>query len=348
MIRFWFRTGLAAIFLTAATSACAETKLLLSTFFPTTHPIYAQVLVPWAKDVEAKTQGRVKVEFAASSLAPPPGQLDMVQRGIADISLQFAGVAPNRLQPELVTELPGPVGTSVQMSAALWATNERFFSKDAGRYRGLHLLALVAFPPQEFFCVKTCPSGIDAIRSSKIATTPGTVARQYGALTSGVVAGPAVRYFEVVSKGIVDSYAGVTAMDALSFNLAPSTTGILRARGVGSAGSFALVVNAGKWSAIEAADRTAIDALSGAAFAARMAALDTANAAALKKLTDSGVAVQEVDASFETALRKAWTFLDDEWKQEAGKRGFDAAAALTFYRQQVQAGDAAADAGKRK
>lgn len=342
MSRSWIRGALAAIALAAAASAQAETKLLLSTFFPSTHPIYARVLVPWAKDVEAGTQGRVKVEFAASSLAPPPGQLDMVQRGIADVALQFTGVVPNRLQPELLTELPGPVASSVQMSQALWTTHERYFAKDAARYKGLHLLALVVFPPQEFFCVKECPSGIEQIRSSKIATTPGTAARQFGALTSGVVAGPAVRYFEVVSKGIVDAYVGVTPIDAISFNLAPSTTGMLRLKDLGTAGSFSLVMNAGKWSALGAADRAAIDKLSGAAFGARMAVLDETNVAAAKKLADGGMKTHDAGAAMVGGLSSAFAFLDDDWKREVNRRGIDAAAALAFYRSQLQAGGAGA------
>lgn len=344
----WLRGGLAAMALTIAASAHAETKLLLSTFFPTTHPIYARVLVPWAKDVETNTQGRVKIEFAASSLAPPPGQLDMVERGVADVALQYTGVVPNRLQPELLTELPGPVASSVQMSQALWRTHERFFAKDVARYKGLHLLALMVFPSQEFFCVKECPSSIEQIRSSKIATTPGIAARQYGALTSGVVAGPAVRYFEIVSKGIVDAYVAITPIDVLSFNLGPSTTGMLHVKDLGTAGSFSLVVNAAKWSAIDAADRAAIDKLSGAAFSPRMTVLDETNAAATKKLADAGVKIQDAGQTLVGGLRSAFSFLDEEWKREVAKRGIDGAAALAFYRTQLQTAPGAAPTEARK
>ncbi len=344
----WLRPTLAALAFVAATPAHAETKLLLSTFFPSTHPVYAQVLVPWAKEVETGTQSRVKVEFATSSLAPPPGQLDMVQRGIADVALQYTGVVPNRLQPELLTELPGVVGTSAQMSKALWATHERFLAKDDSRYKGVQLLSLIVFPPQEFFCVKACPTSVDQIRSSKIATTPSTSARQYGALTNGVVAGPAVRYFELVSKGIVDAYTAVTPIDALSFNLAPSTTGMLRMRSLGTAASFALVVNPRKWSSLEAADRALIERLSGASFGARMAALDEANVASLKKLADGGVKFQDAGAQLNADLHKAFAFLDDDWKLEAAKRGIDAAAALKFYREQLQVDGGATTAETRK
>lgn len=313
----------------------AQTTLLLSTFFTSTHPIYADVMVPWAKSVETATQGRVKIEFSPGSLAPPPGQLDMVQKGIADVTLQFAGVVPNRMQLELITELPGPVSDSVGMSRALWNTHERFFHK-ADQYKGLHLLALITFPTQELFCVKELYSTIEQLRAAKIATTPGTPAHQYGALTGGIVAGPAVRFFETVSKGIVDAFAGITAIDVISFNLAPSTRCAINFQDLRTAGSFALVMNERKWKGLSDADRAAIDATAGAAFADRMSAMDRANTASIKKLSDAGVAFIDADPTLNAELRKAWRFLEDEWITEAGKRGVDGAAALAFYREQVQ------------
>lgn len=67
----------AAVVLAVATTspATAQTKLLLSTFFPPAYPIVAEVLVPWSKAVGTATQDRVTVEMASASLAPPPGQL---------------------------------------------------------------------------------------------------------------------------------------------------------------------------------------------------------------------------------------------------------------------------------
>lgn len=335
MIKHWIRGALTVAALAGAGSAMAETKLLFSTFFPQTHPIIAKVMVPWMKDVEAATNGRVKVEMASASLAPPPGQMDMVQKGVADIALQYTGVVPKRLQPELMTELPGTTGSSAAMSRALWETHQKYFAKD-DRYKGTELLSLFVFPTQHFFCMKECFTTIEQFRSAKIATTPGTAARQYGALTSGIVAGPAVRYFEVVSKGIVDGYGAITAPDIYSFNLAPSTAGMLQLKELGTAGSFALLMNEGKWKSLPAADREAIAKLSGAAFTARMAEMDKADEEALKKMAAGGIKISEVNPKLLAELRKAYAFLDEEWIKDASARGIDAKAALQFYRDQLR------------
>ena len=331
----WALRTFAALACSLAGSAMAQTTLLLSHIFPPQHPLVTQVLVPWAKDVDAKTSGRVKIDFAASSLAPPPGQLEMVQKGIADIGLQFAGVVPNRLHFELLTELPGTAGTAAQMTRALWSTYEQHFSK-SNEYKGVQLVALLTFPQQDFFCLKACPATLEEMKSLKILTTPSTSSRQYGALTSGVVAVPAVRYFEPVSKGVVDAYAGTTALDAVSLNLVPHTKGILRFKDLGTAGSFAMVVNPGKWNKISAADRSAIMALGGTAFAARMGALDEAVAGAYKRIEESGVKVQEASPQLNADLKKAYAFLEEDWVKEASRRGIDGAAALRHYREQVR------------
>lgn len=326
--------SLAAALIGAAGAAQAQTKLLLSHIFPAQHPLVTQVLTPWATDVERVTQGRVKVEFAPSSLAPPPGQLDMVQKGIADVGLQFAGVVPNRLHFELLTEIPGPSGTAAQMSRALWSTYETHFSK-SGEYKGLQLHALFAFPPQDFFCMKACPTSVAELKSMKILTTPSTSARQYGAVTSGVVAVPAIRYFEPVSKGVVDAYAATTAMEAVGLNLAPHTKAILRFKNLSTAGPFAMVINPAKWKEISGEDQKAISALGGMAFASRLKALDDALAGALARLESQGIKPVQASDAFNAELAKAFDFLDDDWIKEASKRGIDGKAALKHYREQV-------------
>lgn len=331
----WMAGAVAALALSGAGPALAQTTLLFSHIFPAQHPIVTQVLTPWSKDVERVTSGRVKVDFAPSSLAPPPGQLDMVQKGIADVGLQFAGVVPNRMHFELLTELPGSAGTAAQMSRALWSTYEQYFSK-SNEYRGLHLLGLITFPQQDFFCLKTCPATIAEMKSMKILTTPSTSSRQFGAVTSGIVAVPAVRYFEPVSKGVVDAYAGTTVLDAVSLNLLPHTKSVLKFRDLGTAGSFALIVNPAKWNQISAADRAAIMGVSGSTLAGRMAALDEAVAAAGRRMAEEGVKVQEASPQLNADLKKAYAFLEDEWVKEAGKRGVDGAAALRHYREQVR------------
>ena len=335
----WISAASAAALALAAGSALAETKLLFSTFFPPQHPLVKQVLLPWAASVQQATGGSVVVEFSPTSLAPPPAQLDMVSKGIADVTVQFAGVVPNRLTSLLITEVPGPVSTSEAMSVALWRTHEKFFAK-ADEHKGLKVLSVFALPPQGFYGTKDEPiASIDELKAAKIATTPGTAARAYGAVTSGVVAGPAVRYFELVSKGMVDAYVSVTPLDVMGFNLARYTKTGMTLPGLGTAGSFSLVMNEGRWKKLTPAEQAAISKLSGEAFARSLAAMDAANKDAIKAMQEHGTKFSEAPPALVRDLAKAFAPVEKEWVAEVGKHGVDGVAAAAFYRaEQKRAG----------
>lgn len=311
--------------------AAAQTRLLLSTFFPTGHPIYSQVMQPWAADVEKATSGAVKIDFSPNSLAPPPGQMDLVVKGGADLSIQIAGVVPNRLATLLVTEVPGPTTTSVAMSVALWRTHEKFLAA-AGDHKGVKVIGVVAFPPQGFFGLGEPIVSIEQLKRVKVATTPGNSAKAFGAVTPGVVAGPAVRYFELVSKGMVDAYASVTPIDVMSFNLGRYTKSWVQLAELGTAGSFTFVMSEAKWKMLPPAAQEAISRLSGEAFSLRMTALDRANDAAIQTLREQGVSIVKAPGAFEMELGKAFAVVEQEWLAEMSKRGVDGRAALTFFR----------------
>jgi len=328
----WIPAACAAALAVAAGSALAETKLLFSTFFPPQHPLVRQVLQPWAASVQQATGGSVVVEFSPTSLSPPPGQLDMVSKGIADVTVQFAGVVPNRLTSLLITEVPGPVSTSEAMSVALWRTHEKFFAK-ADEFTGVKMLSVFALPPQGFYGTKDEPvASLEQLKAAKIATTPGTAARAYGSVTSGVVAGPAVRYFELVSKGMVDAYVSVTPLDVMGFNLARYTKTAMTLPGLGTAGSFSLVMNEGRWKKLTPAEQTAIAKVSGEAFARSLATMDTANKGAIKAMQEQGTRFIDASPELVQELGKAFAFVEQEWAAEVGKRGVDGAAAAAFYR----------------
>ncbi len=320
-----------AAFACHVSAAAAQTRLLLSTFFPPPHPIYSQVMRPWAADVEKATDGAVKIDFSPNSLAPPPGQLDLVVKGGADLTMQFAGVVPNRLATLLVTEIPGQTSTSEAMSVALWRTHEKFFAA-AGDHKGVKVLGVVAFPPQGFFGVGEPITSIEQLKRAKVATTPGNSAKGFGAVTPGVVAGPAVRYFELVSKGMVDAYAAVTPADVMGFNLGRYTKSWVQFASLGTAGSFTFVMSESKWKTLPPAAQEAIARLSGEAFSLRMSALDRANDGAIQTLKEQGVSIVKAPAAFEADLGKAFGVIEQEWLAEMGKRGVDGSAALAFFR----------------
>lgn len=316
--------------------AAAQTKVLFNSFPPPTHMMNTRVFPVWVKNVEAATQGRVKIETAPSSLAPPPGQLDLVQKGGADMAWQFSGVVPNRLAMNQMTQIPSPTASAETMSRAMWQTHQKFFLP-ANEYKGLKLIALFTFPANHFYTLKEPPTSAEQIRQMKILTVPGSDAKAWGNLTSGVVTSPVVRYFELVSKGTVDAYTSMPIADILSLNLAPSTRYIVDLKEVKNAATFALFMNERKWNEISKADQAAIEKVSGEAFAPLMKGVDEVTTEVIRTVTASGMRRVEAPDAVVQAVKKAYAFVEDEWIAEAKKRGVDGTAALQFYRSQVGA-----------
>jgi TRAP-type C4-dicarboxylate transport system substrate-binding protein len=317
-----------------AAPANAQTKVLFNTFAPPTHMMNQRVFPVWIKNVEAATQGRVKIETAPSSLAPPPGQLDLVLKGGADMAWQFSGVVPNRLAMNQITQVPSPTASAEIMSRAIWRTHQKHFGP-AGEYKGLKLLALFTFPANHFYSLRDQVTSVDQIRQMKVLTVPGSDAKAWGNLTSGVVTSPVVRYFELVSKGTVDAYTSMPIADILSLNLSKNTRYIIDLKEMKNAATFALFMNERKWNEIGPADQAAIESVSGETFTGLMKAVDAVTVEVIRTVTAEGLRVVVAPDAVIEAVKKAYASVEDEWIAEAKKRGVDGRGALEFYRSQV-------------
>ena len=81
-------------------------KLRYSNFFPPVHPI-SKLAEEWIKEVEKRTEGRVKISyFPGNTLTPPPQAYDAVVKGIADMAQNLLAYSPGRLPLSEVLQQP--------------------------------------------------------------------------------------------------------------------------------------------------------------------------------------------------------------------------------------------------
>jgi TRAP-type C4-dicarboxylate transport system substrate-binding protein len=80
------------------------------------------VVEPWAREIEAKTNGQVKVETfnAESPYGKPTEQASQVKAGTVDIALGLRGAEGDRFPGSSVIELPFLVSDAGRGSKALW------------------------------------------------------------------------------------------------------------------------------------------------------------------------------------------------------------------------------------
>jgi len=90
-----------------AAAAAKPIVLRLAHGQPVMHQLHKKVWVPWAAEVEKRTQGRVKVKiYPANQLGAPPEAYDIAVRGTCDISGVTPTMMPGRFPLEVCFHLP--------------------------------------------------------------------------------------------------------------------------------------------------------------------------------------------------------------------------------------------------
>ena len=319
----------------AANPAQATTRLISNCFWPPQHPVCTKLLPTWAKWVEKATEGRVKIIIPPKSLAPPPQQWASVEKGIADTAFQFNGFIANRVWGPTVAMQPFiATHDSPAMSQALWETYEKYFPHE---YKGIHLLSLWVITPAELWSQTDKPvNSMADLKSRKIWALPGTNANIMKAVGAGVVSGPAVQMNEIISRGVVDAYVGVSPASVRDFRLIPYTKSMTQfSRGIYST-SFSFLMSQKKWDALSKKDQDAITSVSGAKFGRMISAYWVqADKESVEKEKKAGIKTVKADPKFEAALIKIGDKLTKKWIATANKRGLDGQGAYDFYVKRV-------------
>jgi TRAP-type C4-dicarboxylate transport system substrate-binding protein len=321
----------------AINPASAATRLVVNCFWPPQHAMCRTIMPTWGKWVAEATEGRVKIAIPPKSLAAPPEQWASVEKGIADVAAQFSGFVANRVLGPTVAMNPFiATPDAAAMSEALWDTYKKYFPNE---YKGVKLLSLWVITPGDLWSQTDTPvNSMDDLKSRKIWALPGTNANIMKAIGAGVVAGPAVQINEIVSRGVVDAFVGVSPATVRDFRLIPYTKSMtLFQRRIYST-SFSFVMSEKKWNALSKKDQAAIESVSGPKFG-RMAATywvesDKTAEAALNK---AGIKVVKADPAFEAALIKVGDGLTKKWIETANKRGLDGQGMYDFYVNRVKA-----------
>lgn len=330
MIKLLCAAACAAL-LSAAAPASAQTTLKFNSWLPATHPIIAMTVRPWTDEVAKVTQGRVRFEFTASGLGPPPSQFDLVRDGVADAALTVHGYTPARFPLMQIGELPFLSNLSEPLSVALWRVAQTHFGAKA-EHAGTQVMATFVSQPGRVFTVKRKLESIADWSGLKLVGGAAINVEEAKALGAVGIRAPGPQGAEMVKRGTADGvFFDVSSFT--DFNLGGTIRHMLDfPRGIHAA-TFTLIVNKAKWDAIGAADRAAIEKISGEALS-RTAGRnwDRSAADARKALGAAGVEVNMITPEHQKTLDAKLQFLEDEWLKKAKAEGIDGKAALADLR----------------
>ncbi|XWN32456.1 MAG: TRAP transporter substrate-binding protein [Devosia sp.] len=323
--------------LAGAPALAADTTLRVSNWLPPSHPIVADIVVPWGKAVEEATEGRVAVEVMAAPIGRPPAQYDLIRDGAADVGYGVHGYTPNRFGLTTIAELPFLSDSSEALSVAYQNVTDSYFA-DANEHSGVKLLAVWTHGPGGIYT-------IDAPVTS-VADTDGKKMRVGGGLANMVaqrlgmvpISAPSPQVYEILSNGVADGI--LFPPESVPFFKIDTVLkhGVTVPGGLYNT-SFFMIMNEDTWNGLSDEDKAAIDTVSGVALA-RMAgkAWDAADAAGFEKMADSGLEVTEASDAFTAEIKDALSGVDQVFLEAAKDKGVDGEAALKALKEAAASG----------
>jgi TRAP-type transport system periplasmic protein len=206
----------------------------------------------WAKEVEKRTRGKVKVQtFPGGTLVPAKNIYDGVLTGMADIGNFAMSYQPGRFPVSEAVDLPLGFTSARAASLALYDLVEKYNPKEFDKVK---VITLFTCPPADIMSSKPVRSLKDLKGLElRVSGTGSDVIKRLGGIP---VAMPQSETPEAIQKGVVKGI--VSSMEVLKdFNFAAycpfaTDTNLFVV-------SFAVVMNKDKWNSLPADVKKVID-----------------------------------------------------------------------------------------
>ncbi len=173
--------------------------LTYSTFFPATHT-HTLLSSEWAKEIEKRTNGAVKINlFPGATLTPPNQAYDGVVKGISDIALSVFSYTPGRFPLMELIDMPLGYKSALQATHLCNAFYKKFQPKEL---EAVQVMYLHAHGPGILHTKKPVHK-LEDLKGMKIRCT-GTTAKLVAKLGGIPVAMPQTETYDALQKGVVD------------------------------------------------------------------------------------------------------------------------------------------------
>ena len=198
--------ALAVVVPLLAVPARAQQKpvdLTYSIFFPATHQ-NTVLATEWAKEIEKRTDGRVKITvFAGGTLTPADKCYDGVEKDISDIGMSVLGYTRGKFPLSEVIDLPLGYRSGAAATELVNAFYRKFAPKE---FDNVKIMYLHAHGPG-FLHTKNPVVKLADLKGMKIRCT-GLAAKIVTALGGTPVAMPMGETYDALSRGVVDGSMG--------------------------------------------------------------------------------------------------------------------------------------------
>ncbi|MDX2445956.1 MAG: TRAP transporter substrate-binding protein [Desulfobacterales bacterium] len=252
---------LAVMFFATGPVMARPIELSLGLITPPTHLRNINVIKPWMKMIEEKTQGKVKVTpYYAGALAPPPESFNSIVSGIADMGEGIAYATPGQFPLTEIVMLPELGLKSGQAaSAALWHAFKKF-PELAAEYAGVKVLWLHVNPPLRLITRNKPVRSLEDLKGMKIRVSGASSAKMGKALGFTPVSMGIGDLYLALEKGVLDGV--IIGSDVLISRRIAEVSKYVTDMDLGH-DTFFVVINNDTWDRLPKDVQTVMDSLSG-------------------------------------------------------------------------------------
>ena len=335
MPRFPLRSTVALLFVAGAASASAQTVFTVSTWLPPSH-ILSETQKEWCGELEKRTAGKAKCNILPRGVAAPPGTLDAVRNGLADLSYTVHGYTPGRFLTTQLAEFPF-LGDSAEATSVAF---HRVYQKNpamADEHKGVKVITVFTHGPGIVFNTKRSIAKVDDLSGLKFRIGGGMVNEISKALGMNVTLKPAPESYELLSTGVMDGTL-FPAESVESFKIDKVIKYATSFPGGLYNTSFFLMMNQAKYDGLPADVKKAVDEISGE-FAARLfgRGWDKVDRRGMAFMQAAGVQFTKADAAFVKTVGERTSGLESSWATAAAAKGMkDPKKALADFRAEIK------------
>lgn len=238
----------AAVMLPASHTTAQQVKeLRIAHFVPSAHPI-GTFLEKWAKELEQKSNGKLKfVILPGAQLGPTPNYYDIARRGQADITWVLHGATPNRFPLVEISNLPFLFCSGEHANRVLNNPELRAKFLDA-EHQGVKVLNIHAHVPGHLWFSRSAVTKLDDLKGKAIRPASRTLGAFVTALGARSVGLPPDQLAESMEKGTIDGTFMDYPAGSTSFKLGPVTKHIVEMNAYTT--SFSFIMNQDTWNAL--------------------------------------------------------------------------------------------------
>ena len=318
-----------SFFISSAYGQTKAVELNYSVFFPAPHK-NAVLAAEWAKEIEKRTDGRVKITvFFGGTLTPADKCYDGVVRGISDIGFSVLAYTRGKFPLTEVADLPLGMKNGLVASKVINEFYKKFKPKELDE---VQVMYLHGHGPGILHSKKAIDK-LEDVKGIKIRCT-GMAAKIAGALGATPVAMPMGETYDALSRGVVDaSMAPQEALQGWKWGEVVKFT--TECFGASYSSGMFVVMNKQKWNALPPDVQKIIEKINEEYIEKQGKTWDEIDKAGRDATLKLGNKIISLSQDEDWKWTKAVKPLLDEYKKNMKEKGLPGDEVLSFYLQTI-------------